>query len=143
VAKEACLLELGWCTEEVIVSYLTCERCRKQGCHVEDNRGQGVISREKLEEIKWCGCIGKAAQPREAKAQQSGAQSGEPESAAKEESSQREVRRTFQMLREVWLNVGVEKLDMHEGITIKALLDSGATRMFMDKKMTARHGFKL
>jgi len=47
------------------------------------------------------------------------------------------------MLREVWLNVGVEKLDMHEGITVKALLDSGATGMFMDKRMAARHGFKL
>ena len=41
------------------------------------------------------------------------------------------------------MSIGVEKLDMHEGITIKALLDSGATRMFMDKRMAARHGFKL
>ena len=32
---------------------------------------------------------------------------------------------------------------MHEGITVKALLDSGATGMFMDKRMVARHGFKL
>ena len=47
------------------------------------------------------------------------------------------------MLGEVWLNVGVEKLDMHESVTIKALLDSGATRMFMDKRMADRHGFKL
>jgi len=47
------------------------------------------------------------------------------------------------MLREVWLNVGIEKLDMHEGVTIKALLDSGTTGMFMDKRMAARHGFKL
>jgi len=47
------------------------------------------------------------------------------------------------MLREVWLNVGVEKLDMHEGMTVKALLDSGATEMFMDKRMAARYGFKL
>jgi len=47
------------------------------------------------------------------------------------------------MLREVWMSIGVEKLDMHKGITIKALLDSGATRMFMDKRMAARHGFKL
>jgi len=47
------------------------------------------------------------------------------------------------MLGEVWLNVGVEKLDMHESVTIKALLDSGATGMFMDKRMTDRHGFKL
>jgi len=47
------------------------------------------------------------------------------------------------MLREVWLNVEVEKLDMHKGITIKALLDSGATGMFMDKRIVARNGFKL
>jgi len=32
---------------------------------------------------------------------------------------------------------------MHKGITIKALLDSGMTGMFMDKKMVAKHGFKL
>jgi len=32
---------------------------------------------------------------------------------------------------------------MHEGITVKALLDSSATRMFMDKKMAAKHGFRL
>jgi len=41
------------------------------------------------------------------------------------------------------MNVGVEKLDMYKGVTIKALLDSGATGMFMDKRMVARHGFKL
>jgi len=32
---------------------------------------------------------------------------------------------------------------MHEGIMIKALLDSGATGMFMDRQATTRHGFKL
>jgi len=53
------------------------------------------------------------------------------------------VRRTFKILREVWMSIGVEKLDTHEGITVKALLDSGATGMFMDKRMAARHGFKL
>jgi len=41
------------------------------------------------------------------------------------------------------LNIGVEKIDMHEGIMIKALLDSGATGMFMDRQATTRHGFKL
>ena len=86
--------------------------------------------------------------PREAKAQQSGAWSGELESAAREgESSvpterkstareggsRKKVRRTFKMLREVWLNIRVEKIDTHEGMMIKALLDSGATRMFMDR----------
>jgi len=41
------------------------------------------------------------------------------------------------------MSIGVEKLNMHEDITIKALLDSGATGMFMDKRIVARHGFKL
>jgi len=64
-------------------------------------------------------------------------------SAAREGGSQQEVRRTFKMLREVWLNIGVEKIDTHEGVVIKALLDSGATGMFMDRQTAARHGFKL
>jgi len=65
------------------------------------------------------------------------------ESIAKEGSSQREVRRTFGMLREVWLNIRVEKIDTHESIIIKALLDSGTMGMFMDNRTAARHGFKL
>jgi len=32
---------------------------------------------------------------------------------------------------------------MHEGITVKVLLDSSTTEMFMDKKMAARNRFKL
>jgi len=44
---------------------------------------------------------------------------------------------------EVWMSIRVEKLDMYEGVTIKALLDSSTTRMFMDKRMAAKHGFKL
>jgi len=32
---------------------------------------------------------------------------------------------------------------MHKGVTVKALLDSSATGMFMDKRIIARHGFKL
>jgi len=47
------------------------------------------------------------------------------------------------MLREVWLNIGVEKIDMHEDIMIKALLNSDATGMFMDKQTMAKHRFKL
>ena len=106
-----------------------------------------MISFWKWKELSWCGCKGKikgkVVWPREAKAQQSGARSGEPECAAREGGSQQEVRRTFKMLREVWLNIGVEKIDMYEGIVIKALLDSGAMGMFMDKQTAARHGFKL
>jgi len=47
------------------------------------------------------------------------------------------------MLREVWLNIGVEKVDTYKGITVKALLDSGTTGMFMDKKMAAKYRFRL
>ena len=80
---------------------------------------------------------------RKVKAQQGSAWSGELESVAKEGNSQKEVRRIFKMLREVWMSIGVEKLDTYEGITVKALLDSGATGMFMDKRIAARHEFKL
>ena len=41
------------------------------------------------------------------------------------------------------MNIGVEKIDTHEGIMIKVLLDSGAMGIFMDRQMAARHGFKL
>ena len=62
--------------------------------------------------------------PTERKVQQSSIQLEESESATKEKSSQREVKRTFKMLREIWLNIRIEKLDMHKGITMKVLLDS-------------------
>jgi len=104
VPREAQLLELGWMTEEIVVSYLTC-KCGEKESHVEDKRGQGVIPFWKWKELSWCGCKGKrgesgvpterkstakverAARPREAKAQQSGARSGELESAAREGGS--------------------------------------------------------
>ena len=41
------------------------------------------------------------------------------------------------------MNIEVEKVDIHEGVTVKALLDSGTTEIFMDKKMAARHRFRL
>jgi len=93
-------------------------------------------------ERKSAARVKKAAWPREAKAQQSGIRSGEPEGAARERGSRKEIRRTFKMLREVWLNIGVEKIDTHEGVIIKALLDSDTTGMFMDRQAAARHGFK-
>jgi len=47
------------------------------------------------------------------------------------------------MLREVWLNIGIEKINTHKGVMVKALLDSSVTEIFMDKKTAARHGFRL
>ena len=64
-------------------------------------------------------------------------------STAIEKVGQRDVRRTFKMLEEMWLNIGVEKVDTYEGITVKALLDSGTTGIFIDKKIVARHRFRL
>jgi len=100
-----------------------------------------------MEKIDWCECKEKteekAAQPRETKAQQSGAWTGDLESAAKERGTQREVRRTFKILKEVWLNIGIEKIDTHKSVTVKALLDSGTTGMFIDKRTAAKHGFRL
>ena len=72
-----------------------------------------------------------------------GVRVGVPEGIAKRKNRQREVKRTFKILREVWLSIGVEKLDTHKSVTVKALLDSGATGMFMDKRMAAKHGFRL
>jgi len=62
---------------------------------------------------------------------------------AKVVAEERDVRRTLKPLREVWLEVGIEKLDNHEGVTVKALLDSGATGIFMDKKFVEEHSFRL
>jgi len=36
------------------------------------------------------------------------------------------------MLRKVWLDIRIEKVNMHKGITVKALLNSGTTEMFID-----------
>jgi len=72
IPREERLLELGWTTENIVVSYLTC-KCGKKRSHIEDNREQGVIPFWKWKKLSWCECKGKieekAAQPREAKAQ--------------------------------------------------------------------------
>jgi len=136
-------------TEEVIAIYIGCKWYGKKGMHRENNRGQGVLRGRKLEEVEWCGCSkqkreeGVAACSREGKAQQGGMWKEIPKGTAKGKDMQRDVRRTLKMLREVWLNMGIEKVDMHKGIMVKALLDSGATGMFIDKRMAAKHGFKL
>ena len=43
----------------------------------------------------------------------------------------------------MWLNIRIEKIDIYKGIMVKVLLDNSATRMFMDKRMAAKHGFRL
>ena len=99
---------------------MKCPRYGKGGCYAEDDQGQGVVPYWKREKMSWCeykrgkkqsstrardsrsvAKEKKTAWPREAKAQQSGTRSEEPESAAREGGSQQEIRRTFKMLREV------------------------------------------
>jgi len=74
------------------VSYVECEGCGQKGCHVEENRGQGVIS----DRQKWCGCQKRRKTetvcPEKGKVQQSGVWAGVLEGTAKEENRQREVR---------------------------------------------------
>jgi len=38
---------------------------------------------------------------------------------------------------------GMEKIDTYKGVTVKALLDSGAIGMFADKNFVEKNGFKL
>ena len=54
-----------------------------------------------------------------------------------------EVRQMFKSLREVWMNVGIEKIDTHKGRTVKALLDSGVTGMFMSKSLAQKGRYRL
>jgi len=43
VPQDAELWELGWRGQGAVVTYLKCPRCGEGGCHVEDDRGQGVV----------------------------------------------------------------------------------------------------
>ena len=55
----------------------------------------------------------------------------------------RDVRHTLQPLKEVWMKVGLEKLKNHKGVVVRALLDSGATGLFMDTTFAQEKGFKM
>jgi len=62
---------------------------------------------------------------------------------AKNTERVRDMRCTLQLLREVWMKVGLEKLESHKGVAVKALLDSGATGLFMDTTFAREKGFKM
>ena len=69
VPGEAWLLELGWYTPEIIVTYNKCKGYRRKESYAEDNRGQGVFQNRTF----WCGCREKkeekAVRPKETKVQ--------------------------------------------------------------------------
>jgi len=46
-------------------------------------------------------------------------------------------------LREVTVKIGLERIDTQEGITVEALLDSGATGLVMSLEFARKQGFKL
>jgi len=53
------------------------------------------------------------------------------------------VQCTLQPLREVWMKVGLEKLESYKGVAVKALLDSRATGLFIDMTFAKEKGFKM
>ena len=46
-------------------------------------------------------------------------------------------------LREVTVKIGLERIDMQEGITVEALLDSGVTELVMSSEFARKQGLKL
>jgi len=56
---------------------------------------------------------------------------------------ERDIQHTLWLLREVWVRVGLEKIENHKGVAVKVLLDIGATGLFMDTKFAKEKGFKL
>jgi len=61
----------------------------------------------------------------------------------KAKGEERVVRCTMQPLRAVWIKVGLEKVDTYEGVAVDALLDSGATVLFMNKEFVEKNGFRM
>ena len=64
----------------------------------------------------------------------------ESERSKKEE----EVRKVEgRLLREVTVKIGLERIDMQEGITVEALLDSRVTGLVMSSEFARKQGFNL
>jgi len=57
--------------------------------------------------------------------------------------TEREVKWTPKPLREVWLNIGLEKVNIHSGVLVKALLDSRAMGLFMSKRLAEKQGVRV
>jgi len=65
------------------------------------------------------------------------------EQREKSKGEERVVRCTVRPLRAVWIKVGLEKVDTHKGVTIDALLDSGAMGLFMNKEFVEKKGLRM
>jgi len=55
----------------------------------------------------------------------------------------RDVWHTLWPLREVWIKVGLEKLESYKEIAVKALLDSETIDLFIDTIFAREKGFKI
>jgi len=55
----------------------------------------------------------------------------------------RDIQYTLQLLREVWIKVGLEKLENHKEVAVRALLDSRKTGLFIDTTFVQEKGFKI
>jgi len=55
----------------------------------------------------------------------------------------REVRQMFKPLREVWINMGIEKIDTHKRRAVKVLLNSRVTGIFISKSLAQEEGYRL
>jgi len=59
-------------------------------------------------------------------------------------SEEKEVRKTVEKtLRKVMVKIGLERIDMQEGIMVEALLDSRAMGLVMSSEFAKKQGFKL
>jgi len=127
---ERCKPKKEWLDREVATrrkSKIRCTACRKKWVAAKKVEVEAEECRECEEERR-----GKeGVQPREVKAQQA------------EKEGERDLRHTLRPLNEVWMTIGMEKVDTYEGVTVKALLDSGAIGMFADKKFVEKNEFKL
>ena len=60
------------------------------------------------------------------------------------EKEETEIRKSEgRPLREVTIKIGLERIDTQEGITVEALLDSGATGLVMSSEFARKKRFKL
>jgi len=63
---------------------------------------------------------------------------------SKPEGTKEEVRKVEgRLLREVTVKIGLERIDTQKGITVEALLDSGATGLVMSSEFVKKQCFKL